>query len=50
MEEMTSSVKSTADNAGQARQLAVAAREQAERGGEIVNAAVAAMGGINGAS
>src|SRR5450631_2648251 len=50
MEEMTSSVKSTADNAGQARQLAVAAREQAERGGDIVNAAVAAMGGINGAS
>jgi methyl-accepting chemotaxis protein len=50
MEEMTSSVKSSADNAGQARQLAVAAREQAERGGEIVNAAVAAMGGINGAS
>jgi methyl-accepting chemotaxis protein len=50
MEEMTSSVKSTADNAGQARQLAVAAREQADRGGDIVNAAVAAMGGINGAS
>jgi methyl-accepting chemotaxis protein len=50
MEQMTSSVKSTADNAGQARQLAVAAREQAERGGDIVNAAVAAMGGINGAS
>ena len=50
MEEMTSSVKMTADNAGQARQLAVAAREQAERGGDIVNAAVAAMGGINGAS
>jgi methyl-accepting chemotaxis protein len=50
MEEMTSSVKSTADNAGQARQLAVAAREQSEKGGDIVNAAVAAMGGINGAS
>ena len=30
--------------------MAVAAREQAERGGEIVNAAIVAMGGINGAS
>jgi methyl-accepting chemotaxis protein len=50
MEEMTSTVKATADNAGQARQLAVAARAQAERGGDIVNSAVVAMGGINAAS
>jgi PAS domain S-box-containing protein len=34
MEEMTSSVKQTADNAGQANQLAVAARQQAEREGQ----------------
>ena len=50
MEEMTTTVKTTADNAAQARQLAVAAREQAERGGQVVQAAVAAMGGINAAS
>jgi len=50
MEQMTSTVKATADNAGQARQLAVAAREQAEKGGKVVQAAVAAMSGINTAS
>ncbi len=50
MEEMTSTVKATADNAGQARQLAVSAREQAEKGGEVMQAVVAAMGGINAAS
>ena len=33
MEEMTSTVKQTADNAGQANQLAMAARQQAEKGG-----------------
>jgi methyl-accepting chemotaxis protein len=50
MEEMTSAVKQNADNAAQANQLAVAAREQAERGGKVVRAAVAAMGEINAAS
>ncbi len=50
MEEMTSTVKQTADNAGQANQLAMAARQQAEKGGVVVNNAVAAMGGINAAS
>jgi methyl-accepting chemotaxis protein len=50
MEEMTSSVKQTADNAGQANQLAVAARQQAEKGGSIVGAAVTAMGQINTSS
>jgi methyl-accepting chemotaxis protein len=50
MEEMTSSVKSTADNAAQAERLAVAAREQAEKGGAIVTSAIAAMNGINAAS
>jgi methyl-accepting chemotaxis protein len=50
MEEMTSTVKQTADNAGQANQLALAARQQAEKGGAVVSNAVAAMGGINAAS
>jgi methyl-accepting chemotaxis protein len=50
MEEMTSTVRQTADNAAQASQLALAAREQATQGGVVVNSAVAAMGGINEAS
>jgi methyl-accepting chemotaxis protein len=50
MEEMTSTVKQTADNAGQANQLAMAARQQAEKGGAVVSSAVSAMGGINEAS
>jgi len=50
MEEMTSTVKNNADNAAQANQLASAAREQAERGGSVVGAAVVAMGEINASS
>jgi len=50
MEQMTSMVKSNADNAAQANQLAAAAREQAERGGKVVSSAVAAMQEINVAS
>src|SRR5690349_10751963 len=50
MEEMTSTVKQTADNAGQANQLAMAARQQAEKGGSVVSAAVSAMNGINAQS
>ncbi len=50
MEEMTAIVKNNADNAAQANQLAVAAREKAEGGGRVVGAAVAAMGEINTAS
>jgi len=50
MEQMTASVKQTADNAGQANQLAMAARQQAEKGGSVVGTAVAAMSGINSAS
>jgi methyl-accepting chemotaxis protein len=50
MEQMTSTVKQTADNAGQANQLAMAARQQAEKGGAVVSSAVAAMSGINEAS
>ena len=37
MEEMTSTVKQNADNAGQANQLAIAARDQAEKGGAVVD-------------
>ena len=47
MEEMTTTVKQNADNAGQANQLALAAREQAEQGGQVVGKAVQAMSGIN---
>jgi methyl-accepting chemotaxis protein len=50
MEEMTSTVRQTADNAGQANQLAMAARQQAEKGGAVVSSAINAMGGINKAS
>jgi methyl-accepting chemotaxis protein len=50
MEEMTSTVKQNADNAAQANQLAVAARDQAERGGEVVTQAVRAMDDINESS
>jgi len=50
MEEMTSTVKNNADNAAQANQLAAAARLQAEKGGSVVGAAVAAMGEINASS
>jgi methyl-accepting chemotaxis protein len=50
MEQMTTTVKQNADNAAQANQLALAAREQAERGGVIVNQAITAMSDINQAS
>jgi methyl-accepting chemotaxis protein len=50
MEEMTSTVKQNADNAGQANQLATAARDQAEKGGMVVGKAVKAMTEINDSS
>ena len=50
MEQMTSTVKQNADNAGQANQLAMAARDQAEKGGAVVSKAVRAMHDINDAS
>jgi methyl-accepting chemotaxis protein len=50
MEEMTTTVKQNADNAAQANQLALAARDQAEKGGTVVSQAVSAMTGINEAS
>jgi methyl-accepting chemotaxis protein len=50
MEEMTTTVKQNADNAAQANQLALAARDQAEKGGTVVSQAVTAMAGINESS
>ena len=50
MEEMTTTVKQNDDNAAQANQLALAARDQAEKGGTVVSHAVSAMAGINEAS
>ena len=50
MEELTGTVKQNADNARQANQLAAGAREQAEKGGEVVQRAVGAMAEINTSS
>ena len=50
MEELTSTVRNNADNAQQAKQLAVGAQRNAEEGGNIVHRAVVAMDSINTAS
>ncbi len=50
MDQMTSTVRQNADNARQANQLANSAREQAEKGGQVVSGAISAMGEINTAS
>jgi len=50
MEQMTATVKQNADNARQANQLAVGARDQAEKGGAVVQRAIGAMGEINASS
>ena len=50
MEEMTSTIKQNADNAKQANQLAIAAREVAEKGGSVTINAVQAMDEINKSS
>jgi methyl-accepting chemotaxis protein len=50
MEEMTSTVKQNAENASHANQLARGAREQAEKGGEVVAQTVVAMREINSSS
>ncbi|GKS59218.1 hypothetical protein YTPLAS18_27450 [Nitrospira sp.] len=50
MEEMTSTVKQNADNAKQANQLAIAARDIADKGGSITSRAVSAMEEINKSS
>lgn len=50
MQQLTSAVKQSADHAGQANQLASSARDQAERGANVVAEAVSAMSGINQSS
>ena len=50
LEEMTATVKQNAENAKQASQLANASRDSAEKGGEVVKAAVSAMTEINQSS
>ena len=50
MEEMTSTVKQNADNSKQANQLAIAARDIANKGGAVTTKAVEAMGEINKSS
>ncbi len=50
MEEMTSTVKQNADNAKQANQLGIAARDTADKGGAVTRKAVDAMGEINKSS
>ncbi|MGD0297699.1 MAG: methyl-accepting chemotaxis protein [Bryobacteraceae bacterium] len=50
LEEISSTIKQNAENAKQASQLAAGSREAAEKGGQVVNAAVEAMGQINEAS
>ncbi len=50
MEQITATVKQYAENAGQANQLAQAARAQADKGGQVVSQAVKAMSEINASS
>ena len=50
MEELTSTVKQNAGNARQANQLASSARDQAEKGGNVVTKAVEAMFEISNSS
>jgi methyl-accepting chemotaxis protein len=50
MEQMTQTVRQNADNAGEANQLAVAARDQAQQGGNVVGQAAHAMSDINTSS
>ena len=50
MEELTGTVKQSAENAGQANQLAIAARTQAEQGGHVVDQAAVAMNAIHQSS
>jgi len=50
VEELTATVKQNADNAAEANQLAIGARDQADKGGAVVGRAVSAMGAINASS
>jgi methyl-accepting chemotaxis protein len=50
MEEMTGTVNQNAENAHQTSELAIAARNQAAEGGDVVSRAVSAMNGIDASS
>ncbi|MDW8198631.1 MAG: methyl-accepting chemotaxis protein, partial [Gemmataceae bacterium] len=50
LEELTATVKQNSDNSQQARQLAVGARDVADKGGKVVTDAVEAMEAINQSS
>jgi methyl-accepting chemotaxis protein len=50
LEEMTATVKQNANNANQANQLAAGARDVADKGGRVVEAAVGAMAAITDSS
>lgn len=50
MEQLTSTVRQNVDNTRQANQLATSAREQAEKGGEVIGKAIKAMSEINASS
>lgn len=50
MEELTSTVRQNSDNARQANQLAVDAREKAEKGGAVIQNAIQAMAAISASS
>ena len=50
LEELSGTVKQNADNAKQANQLAMGSRDTAEKGGQVVTTAVAAMSEINRSS
>ncbi len=50
MEEMTSAVRQNADTARAANQLSISAREQAEKGGQVISKSVSAMSEISAAS
>lgn len=50
MEELTSTVKQNAENAEQANQIAIGARQSADHGGTIVDKAISAMEEINNSS
>ena len=50
MEEMTASVKQNSDNAGQADQLAISARDLAGEGGAVMGRATSAMNAISASS
>ncbi|OAI39892.1 hypothetical protein AYO40_05315 [Planctomycetaceae bacterium SCGC AG-212-D15] len=50
LQQISASVKQIADNAGRADQLAAESRDTAEKGGQVVGSAVAAMAEINHSS